>query len=338
MRCISYFLSWIVCFALLGFVGVACADTYFVRNIVELNSAIDQANRNSSSDTIKLYPGHYLIAKRLVINRDNVQIQSTTSNPNDVILSGLGMKYSKSVEVLFDIQANNITLSGLTFQNSSNHLIQVRAELGVLHFTLTNSVLRDSFEQMVKVSGGKGDDTPFSDFGRIENCVFEYTQGIGPQFYIGGIDAHRIRNWTIKNNIFRNIASPSAHVAEHAIHIWNHSRDNIVAGNVIINSDRGIGFGLGRAPNQNVGGIIENNIIIHTRPDHPFADAGIILESSPGTIVRNNIVQLNTSYPNAIEYRFPETTDVQIYGNTVNKAIRARDGGKADVFSNKTND
>ena len=311
------------------------AKIFVVTNTNELIDAVRNSNHNNQPDTISLYSGTYELTKRLLINENFLTLQSSTHVPSDVIIKGSGMKRATEIEVLFDIKSSYVTISGITIQEAANHLIQLRAESAASHFTLTNCVLRDSFEQMLKVSGTSGENSPFSDHGRVENCLFEYTNGIGPQYYIGGIDAHRIRNWTIKNNMFRNIASPGEHIAEHAIHIWNNSKDNIVSGNIIINSDRGIGFGMGQKGNQNSGGIIENNVILHTRPDHPYADAGIIIESSPGTIIRNNIIELNTPYPNAIEYRFPETQDVKIFDNTVNKRIRARDGAQATVFNNK---
>lgn len=40
---------------------------------------------------------------------------------------------------------------------------------------------------MLKVTGDKSAGY-YPDKGKIENCVFEYRAGIGPQFYIGGID------------------------------------------------------------------------------------------------------------------------------------------------------
>jgi len=67
--------------------------------------------------------------------------------------------------------------------------------------------------------------------------------------------------------------------------------------------------------NQHYGGLIADNVIIHTKADNPFADTGIILESSPNTVVKNNVLYMTTSYPNAIEYRFEHTKNVVIEGN-----------------------
>ena len=94
----------------------------------------------------------------------------------------------------------------------------------------------------------------------------------------------------IKGNIFKDIASPSRHIAEHAIHIWNNSKNNTVAKNIIIDSDRGIGFGMRVKKGNpddiyNYGGVISDNIIYHSKNHHPFAGVGIIIEDSPSTII-----------------------------------------------------
>jgi len=282
-----------------------------------------------------LKPGTYQVFRRLKINRNNVTISGASDDATDVVISGNGMKASKNVGIIFDISGSHVTIRNLTLQETSNHLIQVRAENDADNFHLSHVRLLNSYEQMIKVSGGPGTELPTSDNGIIENCMFEYTSGIGPQFYIGGIDAHRSHNWVVRNNTFKNIASPSEHVAEHAVHFWNFSKNNLIVGNTIINSDRGIGFGMGDASNQNEGGIIANNTIIHNNPDHPFSDVGIVLESSPGTVVRENRILLNHGYPNAIEYRFSGTQDVVIENNDTNRRITSRDGASAKLVNNE---
>ena len=136
----------------------------------------------------------------------------------------------------------------------------------------------------------------------------------------------------VNDNIFRNIASPSGSLAEHAIHFWNFSANNTIERNMIVNCDRGIGFGLGSSPND--GGIIRNNMI-YNDGNGLFDDVGIGLESSPNTKVYNNTIFID--YPNAIEYRFTSTTNVDIANNLTNRLIKSRDGGAANLTANYTN-
>lgn len=294
--------------------------------------AINSAHKDESVNSIVLAKGDYFLPYRVIIKRDNLRIIGK-AGPTKTRLKGKGMSSSSSADVLFDISGTGVYISGVTLEGVGNHLIQVRAEENADEFHLSNCVLRDAYEQLFKVSGKK--DGSYSDRGIIENCTFEYSKGEGPQFYIGGIDAHRSRSWVVRNNTFRNIASPSKRVAEHAIHFWNDSSENIVQGNTIINCDRGIGFGLGAGGIQNFGGLIEDNLIIHTERSHNFADVGIALESSPATRVLNNTVLLFSKYPNAIEYRFATTQNVVISGNKVNRKIKARNGARAQLIENK---
>lgn len=156
-----------------------------------------------------------------------------------------------------------------------------------------------------------------ADNGKVQCSLFEYTAGVGPQFYIGGLDIHKGNDWIVRDNIFKNIASPSGSTAEHAIHFWKQCADNIIERNIIINCDRGIGFGLGNDVNNgNLGGIIRNNMIYNNGLGI-FNDVGIGLEYSPNTKVYNNTIYI--AYQNAIEYRWGATTNVNIANNLTNR-------------------
>lgn len=317
------------------FVHASANEQIFtVDSTKELYAAIEVANQSRSKTTIHLAPQVYQITSRIKLAGDHISLIGDPISPLNVVFNGRGMVSRKEVEVLVDVSGKGIYINGITIRNSANHLIQVRGEQNASSFFLHNSILQDSYEQMLKVTGGNEIEGTKASNGKVINCLFEYTEDVGPQYYIGGIDAHWANGWIVKNNKFRNIASPAKRVAEHAIHFWNHSSDNHIIGNTIIDSDRGIGFGLGNSSHQNLGGIIENNLIIHTNREHPFADSGIVLESSPMTIVRNNTIILLSGYPNAIEYRFKPTTSVKIYKNTVNRKIKARNGAVADVSEN----
>ena len=61
---------------------------------------------------------------------------------------------------------------------------------------------------------------------------------------------------------------------------------------------------------------------------------GVVLESTKGAKVFNNTVLLNSGYPNAIEYRFSFTRNLEIKNNVVLGAIKQRNGASATVAEN----
>ena len=276
--------------------------------------------------------GIYKAHKTLLIKSNHVTISSLSTNREKVVISGRGMRNTKAVDNLIRVSGKHFTLEGITLQEVGNHLIQIAGEQDADYPTLRNCVLRDSFEQLLKVSYNRNTKI-YSDNGLIDNCEFIYTAGIGPQYYIGGIDVHGGHNWVVRRSLFRGIASPGDRVAEHAIHFWSNTKDTLVEDNIIINCDRGIGFGMTNRPNT--GGIIQNNLILHSANKHPNADVGIIIKESLGTKILNNKIYLAHSYNNAIEYRFPTTKDVEISGNLTNKSIRKRNGASAKLTNNK---
>jgi len=318
---------------LVGQASASAQNEVIVSTAEQLRSALEKVAQTNIGSTIVLEDGRYMLSGApLKISTEHVTIRSRSGIREKVIISGQGM--DKGVGTLIDVSADYFSLVGVTLQNSMWHLIQVRAEQDVDFFYMENCVLQDSGQQLLKVSGGKTG--PYADFGIVKNSLFQYTAGIGPNYYIGGIDAHRSANWLVQNNVFKNIASPAKRVAEHAIHFWSDSSDIRTIGNLIINSDRGIGYGLNDSEKQSRGGIISNNVIIHTATNHPFPDVGIALESSPNTVIRHNTIFLTSSYPNAIEYRFKKTHGVVIEGNVTNKAIKKRNGADATLINNNT--
>ncbi len=314
---------------------------YHVSTSTQLYSALAQAMTTGNS-AIYLTDGVYHVSQLIRIRAANIMLLSKSGNPNKVVLSGQGMRKTARVNNLIKVEASGFVLDGITLKNTGNHLIQIAAEKNVDYPVIRNCILQDSYEQLLKVSYGKNTPDTYSDYGLIEYCRFEYTQGIGPNYYIGGVDAHGIRNWIIRHNLFRDIASPGGRIAEHAIHIWSNSSNNTVDDNIIIDSDRGIGFGMQQQhPNlrySNSGGVIKNNYIYHSDNGDPFADVGIILEDSQGeSVIENNKVYLGHHYPNAIEYRFPSTNAI-IKNNHTNKHISSRDDGRAELIDNRKMD
>lgn len=316
-------------------------DTKYVSSESQLLELLENTTGNVA---IYVAPGTYHFGKTLVFDKPNIMLLSEYADKDSVIFNGKGMAHSHNVENLIDIRNSGAVIDGITMQNAGNHIIQIRSERNSDFPIIRNCTIRDGYEQLLKVSYDKRNrSNEHSDSGIIENCLFEYSAGIGPNYYVGGIDAHGIRNWIIRGNVFKHIASPGRRIAEHAIHLWNNTESNIIENNIFIDSDRAIGFGMRKRvkgnENKNIkfsnyGGHIRNNFIFHSDNQDPFADTGIILEDSPNTVVENNYIFMEHSYSRAIEYRFSPTQGVVIRNNYTNKRISSRDGGSADEEGN----
>jgi hypothetical protein len=227
-------------------------------------------------------------------------------------------------------------MDGITLSDASFHLVQVAGEADVDFVHFRNMIFQDSYQQLIKISNISADKLIHtSDYGIVENSIFQYTRGVALNYYTGGIDGIGTRSWLVKDNVFRDIASPSRNIAQYAVHFWIDAADNVISNNIFINNDRSIGLGLGGNKVSHRGGEISQNLIIHTDTNDPFADTGIAVESSPDTQIFNNYVYANHGYPRAIEYRFRTTTNVGIYGNSTNKKIASRDSGTALLTDNK---
>lgn len=330
----------IVAFAAIqGPLGTGSADaqttSVTVTNEVELQGAVATANAAGGNTTILLQDGTYDLTDTIYVNTPNVTIAGASGNRQSVVIQGDAMSSTARVKNLIRAAASGFQFRDATLQRSGWHLIQIVGEANADSPILRNCIFRDAYQQMVKVSNDRATPGVTSDNGLVENCIFEYSAGIGPQYYIGGIDAHGSKNWVIRNNTFRSIISPNTNVAEFAVHFWDGSGNNTVEKNLIINCDRGIGFGMDAQGNS--AGIIRNNMIYHSAGNGSFADTGIALIESPNTQVYNNTVFIENSYPWAIEYRFAATQNVLITNNLVNRSIVSRDGASGTVMTNVVN-
>ena len=319
-----------LCFALPN----AFSLTIEVSNESALQNEINLANQRGGDTDILIGDGIYRLTSGIIITAPGISLQGKSQQQEKVIIEGDAMSANANVGNVLTIAASDISLRYLTLQKCRNHLIQIRGELNADGASINNCTLRDSYEQMIKVSVDMNNTSISGDNGTVENCRFEYTEGIGPQWYIGGIDAHAADNWVIRNNTFKYIISPSSAAAEFAVHFWNGSSGNLVENNLIIDCDRGIGFGL--QGKGNAGGTIQNNMIYHSPNRGNFADTGIALTESPDTRVYNNTVYLEHSFPWAIEYRFSTTKNIIIANNLTNKPIQERDGASATSSQNVT--
>ncbi len=319
-------------FVIIGFSPVfSQAQEVVVGDAAGLAAAVEAANGGGPAE-ILLQDGIYTLSNGLWISRDGVTVRSVSGDREAVVIQGEGMW--GGVSHVFWVAANDFTVRDVSLGNVANHAVQIFGDMGVGNATVSNCHIFDTFEQMIKISFDFDNPETFSVGGLIENCLFEYTAGIGPQWYIGGIDGHAAQNYVIRNNTFMNIISPGDDVAEYAIHFWSNAQNIHVEFNRILNCDRGIGFGLGQDRGA-AGGNIRNNFIFHNASEG-FADVGIALESAAGANVYNNTIYQEHSYPNAIEYRFGATTGGMIVNNLTNRAITSRDGGESTVSHNVT--
>ncbi len=297
-----------------------------VSTVAELDHALYRADTSDGNLTILVNAGAYQLSQNLRFiseNMVNLTIRGATGDRDDVTITGLGWDIG-TVTHIFNVTAPGFTVADMTIGEVFYHPIQVHNTAdGCL---IQNVRFVDAKEQLLKVSSG----TAYNNNGKVFCCAFEFTDTLAFQYYTGGIDAHRSVDWEVKYNVFRNIRSPDGNLAEHAIHFWRESSDTEVEGNLIINCDRGIGFGLGSdVTSGHLRGIIANNFV------HTSRDVGIGLESAPHAKVYHNTL-ITDHYFNSIEYRFATTSHVHIANNLVDKSIASRSSGTGTVESNAT--
>jgi len=297
-------------------------STLLVSNVSELLDAVEYANANGNVE-ILLEDGTYQLDGMLWIDGYNVGFRGYSGNYDAVVIRGEGM--TGGVSHVFNVPSDYFAVQDMTIGWISNHAVQIHGNSNADYPYFNNVRFVDTGEQMLKISSDFSSN--YSDNGIVENCRFEYSAGIGPQYYIGGVDGHQCRDWAVRDCYFYGIRSPGSDLAEHAIHFWSESERTVVERNRITDCDRGIGFGLGSSGHGD--GIIRNNFVHTTR------DVGIGLENASGVDVYNNSLYTE-NYANSIEYRFGGTSGGEIVNNLTNGAIASRDGGSATLASNVT--
>jgi hypothetical protein len=301
-----------------------------VANDAQLQSAVGSV---ASGTTIMIAPGTYQLSSTLYFNRavSDVVIRGASNNRNDVVLVGQGMANANYGGVPFGIWTGagvlRLTIANLTIRDVYLHPIIFNA--GTEQPRVYNVRLADAGEQFLKANpdGGGGG----VDGGIVEYSVFEYTT-FARSDYTNGVDVHTGANWIIRHNLFRRIRVAQG-LAGPAVLMWNSSRDSIVDGNTFVDCHREISLGLiPRTPNDHTGGVIRNNMI--ARSAGAGGDVAIAVFDSPGTRVVHNTIWMGGAYPNAIEYRFPDTTGVTVANNLSDVGALAREGGAGSVSGN----
>jgi hypothetical protein len=310
-----------------------------VATVAQLQAAVSVL---ASDTTILIQPGTYRLTQQLRIRYGvtNVALRGATNNRNDVVILGSGMTVA-GVDIAIKVEnAQDVLLANFSVGQARYHPIQLQGEQGAERVRIYNVRLFDAGEQFLKstfdLNNPDGVDGVV-----VEYSLFEFT-GMGPaNGYTQGIDVHNGAGWVVRYNTFRNITVPStaSYKQRPAIDFWSGSRGTLVYGNLIVNCERGIILGLGPQngfEHSHSGGAVFNNVIYRAVGKTVNPDAGISIWDSPGTRVFNNTVIQNGTYPDAIEYRFPGTTGVQVYNNLTDGTIRSRDGAVATLSNNYT--
>jgi hypothetical protein len=291
----------------------------------------------TSGTTVVIAPGTYVLTRTLYVKGPlaDIVIRGSTNSRDDVVLQGPGMTNPNYGPVEFGIwvggDVQRLMIANLTIRDVYFHPIIMNA--GPQSPRLYNIHLINGGQQLLKTNP--------DDYGRginngvIEYSVFEY-EPESRDWYANAIQVLGGANWVIRNNVIKNIKAPSGQQAGPAVLAWLQASGTVVEGNTFINCQREISFGLmDHSPNDHTGGIIRNNFIYRDGTVEN-GDVAIGVFDSPNTKVLHNTILIAGTYPNAIEYRFPDTTGVLIANNLVNKAITAREGATASVTGNNT--
>lgn len=307
---------------------------------VSTESALQAAvNSITSGTTIIVQPGTYNMTSTLWLNRnvDNVAIRGSTNSCDDVVLIGRGMSNANYGNVPHGIwigNARNVLVANLTIRDVYYHPIQLDPNAGAQAPRIYNVRLVNAGEQFVK-SSARTSGTSGVNNGIVEYSVMEYTTTARSN-YTNGVDVHQGANWILRHNLFRNIRAPAGQLAGPAVLMWNGSRDSIVENNLFLNVQYGVALGLnGSKVDDHSGGIVRNNFF--HRSSSQSGDVGITINNSANTKVLHNTVILSGTYPNAIEYRFPATTGLEIRYNLTDGVVQSRDGATGTVSNNVTN-
>jgi hypothetical protein len=300
-----------------------------------------------SGDTILLADGTYNLTSSLYIKRNNVTIRGAAGSTN-VVLIGKGMDNTNYGNAPFGIWSNstNTTIAHLTIRDTyDNEIIFNPGAQSPLVYCVR---LLNAGSQFVKSNPTDANAGMGVNNGIVEYSWFEYTgsppgdhgTGVG---YFNGISAHAAQNWIIRGNLFKNLHNPdtAAYLWNPAVLFWRHSVNTITEQNIFVNVDRAIAYGLDNTTPyfDHAGGLIRNNFVylapgLMSASRKASSDGSIIAWNSPGTLIDNNSVLLNSNEFYIVELRFATTTNGAARNNLGDAPIHLRDSASATVTGN----
>ena len=305
-----------------------------VRSIDALETALTRAREG---DTILLGDGDYKLTRTMDIAIPRLTIRGLGGDPARVVLRGFGMT-NDSVGVALSISAPDVTIADLTIRDVGHHAVQVRGEQGATGFVLHNAIVRDTGQQLLK--GSISDNGRRADRGLVACSDFGYSDH-APSDYTNGVDILRTIGWVIRDNRFQRIRGPRSGrwSAGPAILAWKGAEETVVARNVIVDSFRGIAFGLGPdgrpygpSDYDHRGGLIRDNTIVNL---NAWADEAIEANGARDVVIERNTVIVEGSVNWSIGVRFP-TARAIVNGNITTRQVLERDGGKAEIHNHTT--
>jgi hypothetical protein len=309
-----------------------------VATVDELSRAVE---RIVSDSTILLDKGHYTLSRPIILRqKKNIAIRGATGNPNQVTLSGRGWgSEARGDDILRIAHCEGVTIADMTFSDCRSYGIKVEAENAPKDIHIYNCRFRNIGVRAIKGSAGK-DPSTRAVGGSVRYCHFENTK-IPPADwlfggdYISAIDMMALEDWTVSDNVFRNIKGRNSG-ARAAIFIWVRSRGVVVERNVIINCDRGVAFGNPGQSTANSAGqrfVYVSNGIIRNNSISGGPDCGIELWYVENIKIHNNSIwRPERNWRRGIRIG-TGTRDTDIVNNLVHGEILF-DGGQASLRRN----
>jgi hypothetical protein len=301
-----------------------------------------------NGDTILLADGTYNLTSSLYINgHNNVTIRGAAGSTN-VALIGKGMDNTNYGNVPFGVWSNstNTTIAHLTIRDTYDNEIIFNPGAQSPHVYCVR--LLNAGSQFIKSNPTDANAGLGVNNGVVEYSWFEYTgsppddhgTGVG---YFNGISAHAAQNWIIRGNLFKNLHNPdtAAYLWNPAVLFWRHSVNTITERNTFLNVDRAVAYGLDNTTPyfDHAGGLIRNNFVCLTpglmsASRTASSDGSLIAWNSPGTLVDNNSILLNSNEFYAVEFRFATTTNGAARYNLGDSPVHLRDSATAAVAGN----
>ena len=304
------------------------------QTVTSTGALMRAVNDARPSTTILLADGTYRLDRTIDITVPDLVLRSRSGNAEAVVIRGENMM-ERQVGVGISVSAPRVMIANVTIGYVGFHGVQVRGERGASDVVLHNIHVIDTGQQLVKGSVAAGGTGP--DRGLVACSRFEYSDH-APSDYTNGVDVLAGKEWVVRDNRFLRIRGPAKGnwAAGPAILFWANSVDTLVERNVVIDSSRGVAFGLGPGASRELardgeqrfdhqGGAIRGNILCNL---NAWADEGIEANAARNIDIGFNTVITQGRLPWSISVRFPETSG-RLQKNLTSRGTTFRNGGLA---------